>query len=66
MCIVSEPNKYNDVKSYFSVPVSIFLSFVSDKVTLTKLFVFCMLEITKFQNLDVVSAFPLKMYKGRK
>lgn len=24
MCIVSEPNKYNDVKSYFSVPVRIF------------------------------------------
>lgn len=43
MCIVSEPNKYNDIKSYFSVPMSIFISFV---MALRKLFAFCTLEIT--------------------
>lgn len=59
MCIVSEPNKYNDVKPYFSIPVSMFLSFVSGKVVLMKLFAFCTLEIPKFQNLDGVSAFLL-------
>lgn len=32
MCIVSEPNKYNDVKSYFSVSVNIFVSSGSGKV----------------------------------
>lgn len=59
MCIVSEPNKYNDVKPYFSIPVGIFLSFVSGKVVLMKLFALCPLEIPKFQNLDRALAFLL-------
>lgn len=67
MCIVSEPNKYNDVKPYFSIPVSIFLSFVRGKVVLMKLFAFCTLEIPKFQNLGFqLSSCPLKMHKGCK
>ena len=40
MCIVSEPNKYNDVKSYFSVLMNIFISLVSVKVALMKLTAF--------------------------
>lgn len=56
MCIVSEPNKYNDVKSYFWVLLSIlspglqFISLVNDKVALMKLIAFWTLEIPNSQT----------------
>ena len=59
MCVVSEPNKYKNVNSYLSAPVNSFTFLVSGKVALMKLLTFCTLEIPKFKNLDIVSAFPL-------
>lgn len=71
MCIVSEPNKYNDVKSYFRVLLSIlspglhFISLVSGKVALMKFIAFWTLVIpnsqtqTRFQ----LFSYPLKMHK---
>lgn len=57
MCIVSELNKYNDVKSYFSVPVSIFISLARCKGDTNEAFCLLYLNDSKFQNLNTVSAF---------
>lgn len=46
MCIVLEFNKYNDIKFYFLVLMSIFIFFV---MALRKFFVFCILEIINFK-----------------
>lgn len=71
MCIVSEPNKYNDVKSYFWVLLSIlspglqFISLVNDKVALMKLIAFWTLEIPNSQTQTRLPLFsyPWKMHK---
>lgn len=59
MCIVSEPNKYDDVKSYFPAPVHVLASSGSGTGALMKLFAFCTLEVPKFENLDTVPALPV-------
>jgi hypothetical protein len=50
MCIVSEPNKYDDIKSYFLMPIRLSIFFMSSKGEPVKLFAFYTIEIPKFQN----------------
>lgn len=45
MCIVSEPNKYNGVKSYFWALVCVFISSVRSRVAPLNLCALRMLEI---------------------
>lgn len=59
MCIVSEPNKYNGVKSYIWAPVSIFISFVRGQGGTNGFLCPLYARDSRFQNLDMVSAFPL-------